>query len=484
MKDCPVCHTGIQDNVLFCPSCGSALPKQEQSCSPDEQASAFQQEIQPQPESEQPDSAQTAVGEAPAAQPDAGDCELCQTQAPECSDAAAPEQQTPVEEPDKPKRRRLGWIAGLVAVLGVLAAGIWYLTGALSAGGEPTARQMNKVILTSDNYSLTNTEFSYYYWSEYFYFINTYGSYLSGTLDTTKPLDEQIYDGETNWQDYMVDQALNTVANTMALVQAAESEGFALDEEFTASMQSVLENFETYAVSGGFTKADGQADLGAYLQDSYGPGASMDSFQTYLHNSYLSAAYSDYLYQKPVFSDEQIEAYYDGQNYEQDFGVQKLDDPMRNARIITIQPEQDTQQAWDTAYEKCQSILTTWNSQGNLEQDFATLAITYSSDAATSANGGLLEGVYPGQYDGALNDWLFDPARKEGDVTVLKLDDAYQIVYLASISQQVYWKTVAESDLRFETCQNAILELVDRYQFQVNRGRIAIATPKKLYDEA
>ena len=66
----------------------------------------------------------------------------------------------------------------------------------------------------------------------------------------------------------------------------------------------------------------------------------------------------------------------------------------------------------------------------------------------------------------------------------MKLDDAYQIVYLASISQQVYWKTVAESDLRFETCQNAILELVDRYQFQVNRGRIAIATPKKLYDEA
>ena len=65
----------------------------------------------------------------------------------------------------------------------------------------------------------------------------------------------------------MVDQALNTVANTMALVQAAESEGFALDEEFTASMQSVLENFETYAVSGGFTKADGQADLGAYLQE-------------------------------------------------------------------------------------------------------------------------------------------------------------------------------------------------------------------------
>ena len=92
--------------------------------------------------------------------------------------------------------------------------------------------------------------------------------------------------------------------------------------------------------------------------------------------------------------------------------------------------------------------------------------------------------MYPGEYDGALNDWLFDPARKEGDVTVLKLDDAYQIVYLASISQEVYWKTVAESDLRFETCQNTILELVDRYQFQVNRGRIAIATPKKLYDEA
>ena len=58
---------------------------------------------------------------------------------------------------------------------------------------------MNKVILTSNNYNLTNTEFSYYYWSGYLYFINTYGSYLSGT-GHHKPLDERICDGETAWQ--------------------------------------------------------------------------------------------------------------------------------------------------------------------------------------------------------------------------------------------------------------------------------------------
>ena len=64
---------------------------------------------------------------------------------------------------------------------------------------------------------------------------------------------------------------------------------------------------------------------------------------------------------------------------------------MRNARIITVNLNR-TPSRHGTAYEKCQSILTTWNSQGNLEQDFATLAITYSSDAATSANGGLWRG--------------------------------------------------------------------------------------------
>ena len=378
----------------------------------------------------------------------------------------------------------LGWICiGVVAaaVVALAVAFVFNLYG--GASKEPSERQMNQVMLTCGDFTLTNTEFGYYYWSEYFYFINVYSDYLAGMLDTSIPLDEQQYDEETTWQDYMIEQALTTVSNTMALVFEAEKAGFTLDEEYDQSMAEVLGSFQEYALSNGYTTEDGEADVDAYLQASYGPTASLESFQEYLYNSYLAAAYSDWLFAEPEYTQEEISDYYDqyAQSYQDQYGVEKSEDFLRDVRLITIVPEEFDEAGWDEAYENCQSILTTWESQGKLEDDFATLAITYSNDKTTSANGGLVTDVYPGQYGQEINDWLFDPERKEGDCEVFREENDYEIVYVSKISDQKYWEAVAEADLRYEEYQNTIAQLVDSYDFQVNWERIAISTPKELY---
>lgn len=158
-------------------------------------------------------------------------------------------------------------------------------------------------VMKADGYKLSNTEFSYYYWSEYFYFAEVYGQYQEN-LDTTKPLDEQMYDDTTTWQDYMVEQTITAVEETMALVFAAEEAGFQLPQDYQDAYDDVMVNFIDAAMAQGYKNVD------AYLQASYGKGADRESFEAYLFNTHLASAYADKLYEDSVPTEEEAQDYF------------------------------------------------------------------------------------------------------------------------------------------------------------------------------
>ena len=49
--------------------------------------------------------------------------------------------------------------------------------------------QKEKPVLTCGSYAMTNTQLGYYYWSEFFYYADAYGSWLGDAVDWTLPLD-------------------------------------------------------------------------------------------------------------------------------------------------------------------------------------------------------------------------------------------------------------------------------------------------------
>lgn len=155
-------------------------------------------------------------------------------------------------------------------------------------------------VLIGDRISLSRTEFSYYYWSEYFYFREAYGEYLSDTVDFSKPLDSQNYSADMTWQDFLVEEALSVAADTLSMTLAAEDAGFSLPPEYEESLEATWSDF--LVQSGG--------DLNGYLRRSYGQTAEEDSFRLYLYRSHLAAAYADSLYAALDPSPEEVEAYY------------------------------------------------------------------------------------------------------------------------------------------------------------------------------
>ncbi|MBR5742973.1 MAG: peptidylprolyl isomerase, partial [Clostridia bacterium] len=60
-------------------------------------------------------------------------------------------------------------------------------------------------------------------------------------------------------------------------------------------------------------------------------------------------------------------------------------------------------------------------------------------------DGGLMEDVIKGQMVETFNDWIFDPARKVGDVDFVKTEYGWHLVYFSAFSREAYKITVEEA---------------------------------------
>lgn len=156
-----------------------------------------------------------------------------------------------------------------------------------------------KTVMKSEDFKLSNAEFAYYYWTE----INSGKDALQESVDLSKPLDEQMYDETRTWQDYLTDHVLEQVKETMALVFAAQDDGFELPKDYEESLDDVIVNFTDAAMGGGYK------NLSAYLKEIYGKGAKEDSFRQYLYYTHMAAAYADTLYARSEPTEEEALAY-------------------------------------------------------------------------------------------------------------------------------------------------------------------------------
>ncbi|MBP3634389.1 MAG: hypothetical protein J6J43_07435 [Oscillospiraceae bacterium] len=162
-----------------------------------------------------------------------------------------------------------------------------------------------RVVMEYGDEKISATEFSYYYWSEFFYFREVYEEYTKETVDLSKPLDGQMYDDNTTWQEHMVEQTITMIEETKALAMAAKEADFVLPEEYEDAYDDVIVNFTDAAMAQEYKNVD------AYLQASYGKGADKESFEAYLYDTHLASAYADELYAQADPTDEEVQAYYD-----------------------------------------------------------------------------------------------------------------------------------------------------------------------------
>lgn len=202
----------------------------------------------------------------------------------------------------KKSQRAVTWLIAAAIVLALLAGiGIGLLIPQLQNTGLFRDRAVMRCRET--DYTLSQTEFSYYYWSEFYYFRDVYGDYLSDMFDPEKPLSEQKYSETQTWQDYMTERALTTAQETAAMVFRAAEEGYVMSAEAEQSLAKIEQNFRDAAKAQGFGSFDG------YLRDSFGNRAGEKSFLQYLRDAHLASDYAAHLKAQIEPDEDTVRAY-------------------------------------------------------------------------------------------------------------------------------------------------------------------------------
>lgn len=140
-----------------------------------------------------------------------------------------------------------------------------------------------------------------------------------------------------------------------------------------------------------------------------------------------------------------------------------------DSRHILFKIEEDDPEKTDEKMKaKADEILKEFEAGDKSEESFAALAKEYSDDKASAVNGGLTENITPGKFVPEYEEYCMDPARKPGDVGIVKTTYGYHIIYFKSSVEQ--WYNSVEQDLRYADERDFMTELQPKLDIHRDSG--------------
>ena len=284
---------------------------------------------------------------------------------------------------------------------------------------------------TVGSHNLTPAMVNYFYNAQVYEFEKSYGSYLGINAAS---LSTQVYNEETGetWADLLMEQALNTAAQTYAIYDEAIANGAALSEDDQSQIDTILSSYELTAAQQGY------ANVNAYLASGYGAGCNTKSYTEYLTVTMIAENYCQQVNDGFTYTAEDLAAEYEAKpaNYNtytyrqfliSDSLFQTDDNALSDEELaekkealateMAASTQGDEQAFIDQAYENC----------------LESAKETYAEDSAT-----LKENQLYSSLSTDVADWLFDAGRAEGDTTYIATDSVYYVLYFVSRSTNDY----------------------------------------------
>ncbi len=288
--------------------------------------------------------------------------------------------------------------------------------------------QKNTIAAVVGDRELNSVELGYYY-NEAInkYYNNWYEQYTTYTdtylqaigLDTSKPLNEQVYDEESGqtWDQYFIEVAIENAKSDFALYDLAKAENFQLPSEEQTTLDNMLNNLETYATLYGYSNAN------QYLRAMYGYGAEADSYKEYSERVAIANAFMQAHEDSLKYEDADIREYekdktnnYNSYTYSSaylsytDFRQGGTEDEDGN-KTYSDQENEAAREAMKIAAEK----LATSATLDELKEMIPTIEVNESSQLAVNDSTKVLHT----SLNATLSDWLAAEERVEGDIAAI-----------------------------------------------------------------
>lgn len=287
-------------------------------------------------------------------------------------------------------------------VVAALALGGWgYFTW---KNAQEYVNEQDAVQINGEQYSLSDV--NYFFYTYYDTFRQQNEEYLSYMIDDSKPLKEQEYeDGET-WFDYLLNESVDSMVQVVTVAEAAEKEGFALDEQSQTEIEEYLD---------GVTAVAENNDLSAdqYMAGIYGRDMSLSRYEELMKMSFMAREYSLYKQEELEFSEEDLEKEFEENKEQYEFvSYERLyfKAADKDEEVSEPQMKEAKAQAED-ALERVQS-----------GEDLKELSDEYEGTVYYESD----EAYYSSGY--AYGDWLFSEKRSSGDSAVLEDEKGYYVM--------------------------------------------------------
>ena len=350
------------------------------------------------------------------------------------------------------------------------------------AATDEEAVEANKnIVAIVDGLELTNGQLQVHYWSTVYNFLNDYGAYASYFgLDVTKPFSEQVCtmseDGGT-WEEFFLEQALDTWAQMATISIMAEEDGFSLSEDDVKNLDAIIENYKNSAADYGYK------DLTDMVDQEMGKGTTAEDYITYVKLDYLCSAYYTHLIDKNQPTDAQIEEYYAANEAAvKSAGYGKDAGKLVDVRHILIKPEGGvlnsdgrtytyTDAQWEDGRQKAQVVYDLWLNGNKDEESFIELAKKHSADSS-AADGGLIANTVKGQTVEEFDTWIFADGREYGDHTMVKTVFGYHIMFY--LDAEDAWIRYCKSKYSSDIVSAEIEKFAESFTIETKYDQIAI----------
>ena len=337
------------------------------------------------------------------------------------------------------------------------------------------------VVATAGEYELTVGELQVFYWNSVYDFLNQYSMYLSYFgLDYTKPLDEQVYDQEkgTTWQEYFLDAAINTWHRYTVITHMADEAEFQLSDDIKTYFDTLPQDMEKWAEQYKYDSVQ------AMISHDFGAAATYENYEEYLRLYYYSYEFFGSEYDAIEVTDADIEKYYtdnEGELTEQGYGKDAGNSV--DVRHVLIKPEGGTtdennvttytDDEWEAARVKAQSLLDAWLAGEATEEAFAQMAKANSADGNASEGGIYKDITSKTNFVPEFLNWCMDSSRKVGDSGLVKTQYGYHIMYFSAT--EPIWYVNSENGFRADVMNGRIDEVTKNFELKTDYDKIVLS---------
>ena len=328
------------------------------------------------------------------------------------------------EAEQRKKEKRSSLLYGAIAVVFVVVAVLAIIYRTNLVPKVATAA-------TIDGEKYTAAEVSFYYLNAYQNLAGSgYASYMG--LDTTSSLKDQTItedsvtmisalgygeaeEGQT-WYDFILNTALEQMAQVQNGLAAAEAEGFTYPEGVQAQYDDSMTTLSAAAQASGLS-------VDQYLANAFGTSLITESlyseqlmrmlqFESYADAHYNGLSYDEATLEETYEADPNS---YDRVSYEY-VVISGAAESTTDEEGNTVEPtEEESAAALAAAEDTANEILAAYRAGGDLE------ALAEEHDGSYTSN-------ERGSYTGSVaTEWLFDDARTAGDSAVLESGTSYYV---------------------------------------------------------